>query len=643
MIIFFLQVDSAEVLNLKCSDLYLYESILRPDQFGSLAHLRHLSLESCKVRQVPDGTFLGLRRLTSLSLRGHNSAWSGAMTMQLSADSLLGLDQVTDLDLSDNNVWGLPVGTLCHTQQLTALNLSHNNIVEVSEIGLTDNLNSGASSSSSSSVNNRNDNNAVGRVGGCQLLHLHTLDLSYNRISSFLPRDLSLAPGLRHLILRGNRLSVLSDQSLTGLWSLTGLDLADNQLSALPPALFHQASHLERLLLQNNSLSAASLSADVFHGLDNLLLLNLSRNGLVSQGLSEDTFSGLQKLMALDLSHNRLTHLPDGLLRAQNGLQILNLQHNKLTALTPDGLSSLVNLHIFLASHNRLDRIEAGAFDAMASLSSLSLDHNRLRSLPQGVLTSAMSASLNDLALNSNQLDRIPEDIGRLDRLRTLDLGENRIEKLEADSVGDNNNFGVLANITGLYGLRLAGNRLTRIGSHALANNANLHVLNLAHNRLEQIDTAALRNLTNLRALRLDNNRLADINGLVSGAKQLKWLNVSANRLAWFDFAFVPKSLEWLDIHDNAVDRIGNYYKLDGESGFELRTFDASHNQIVELGGPEVLALSSLRNIYLNNNRIRSIRPETFSRLGNLSRVELHGNQLVRMEMAALAVTNKGN
>ena len=34
------------------------------------------------------------------------------------------------------------------------------------------------------------------------------------------------------------------------------------------------------------------------------------------------------------------------------------------------------------------------------------------------------------------------------------------------------------------------------------------------------------------------------------------------NFYQWFDFAFIPKSLEWLDVHNNRIKRIGNYYRF---------------------------------------------------------------------------------
>jgi len=595
------QVENANTLTMRCSDIYLYESVLHTDQWGTLSQLHELRIEFCKIKLLPAGAFVGLRNLRSLVVQGHNSEWSGSMTMQLQPDTLKNLAVLETLDLGDNNIWGLPSGALCHTPILTTLNLSRNNIVEVSEIGLTEGQN---------------------HRDGCQLLHLKTLDLSHNKISSFLPRDLSLAPGLQSLNLRGNRLSVLSDQSLTGLWSLSVLDLSDNHLAALPPTIFHQSNNLQKLFLQNNSLSL--LSPDLLSGLDNLLLLNLSRNDISSHLLSENIFSGLTKLVALDLSHNSLTKLHSDLLSSQQSLQILNLQYNLLANISPESLTGLLNLHILLLSHNHLPELPSTTFSTLSSLSSLSLDHNRLTVLPPGLFTG--SPNLQDLALNNNYLDQVPQDIGSLARLRTLDLGENRIESLSSQQ---------LENLNNLYGLRLAGNQLTDIDSEVFTNTTNLHVLNIAHNKLSSVHQDAFKQLKNLRALRLDNNELKDINGLVSSQKNLKWLNVSTNQLQWFDFAFIPKSLEWLDIHNNKIDKIGNYYSL--SSGFNLQTFDTSYNQIKEI--QDNTLLSGLKNIYLNNNKIKKIAPKSFENLRNLTRVELQGNELVTMQIESLATS----
>ena len=64
-------------------------------------------------------------------------------------------------------------------------------------------------------------------------------------------------------------------------------------------------------------------------------------------------------------------------------------------------------------------------------------------------------------------------------KLRTLDLGENRIGQLrEGDFDG----------LKELYGLRVSGNALAEISKGHFANSSNLHVLNLARNKLAKVE-----------------------------------------------------------------------------------------------------------------------------------------------------------
>jgi hypothetical protein len=57
----------------------------------------------------------------------------------------------------------------------------------------------------------------------------------------------------------------------------------------------------------------------------------------------------------------------------------------------------------------------------------------------------------------------------------------------------------------------------------------------------------------------------------------LEWLNLSSNRLHWFDYAFVPNSLVVLDLQDNLIDSVENYYSL--KEGFQLQYLDVSKNR----------------------------------------------------------------
>ena len=142
-----------------------------------------------------------------------------------------------------------------------------------------------------------------------------------------------------------------------------------------------------------------------------------------------------------------------------------------------------------------------------------------------------------------------------------------------------------------------------------------------------------------LEALRLDDNQLTDINGLLTAQNQLRWLNVSANKLQWFDYAFIPKSLEWIDLCHNQIEELGNYYQL--KDGFNLKTMDVSSNKIRKLSPSSFL--TSLENIYLNSNHIEEISANTFMQMDNLSRVEIKQNSLVTLQLAALALHPKAH
>ena len=118
--------------------------------------------------------------------------------------------------------------------------------------------------------------------------------------------------------------------------------------------------------------------------------------------------------------------------------------------------------------------------------------------------------------------------------------------------------------------------------------------------------------------------------------------NVSSNRLQWFDYAFVPMSLEQLDLHDNNIEEMGNYYKL--RSGFSLKTLDASNNKIKSLGRLSLPA--SLETVILSRNSISSIEANIFEDKANLVRVDLSENRLEHLKLESLfigKVSQNGN
>ena len=79
----------ARHMNVQCSDVFFYESILRTNHFNYLPNLQSLTLEFCKIRRIPSLAFSGLSGLHELVIRTHNSEWS-AMVMELESDAFTG-------------------------------------------------------------------------------------------------------------------------------------------------------------------------------------------------------------------------------------------------------------------------------------------------------------------------------------------------------------------------------------------------------------------------------------------------------------------------------------------------------------------------------------------------------------------------
>ena len=77
-------------------------------------------------------------------------------------------------------------------------------------------------------------------------------------------------------------------------------------------------------------------------------------------------------------------------------------------------------------------------------------------------------------------------------KLKTLDLGQNRIETIPQ---------GIFDDLDNLYALRLAGNDIAKLSNTTFGNMSSLQVLNLASNRLEAIPQGTFVGYRHHRAL----------------------------------------------------------------------------------------------------------------------------------------------
>ncbi|KAI4503247.1 hypothetical protein M0802_001469 [Mischocyttarus mexicanus] len=583
-------------LRLECSDLLFYQSSLTAGSFRPLVELRELVIEYCKIGNLSDDAFKGLRELRNLTVRTHNTDWS-AMALDVSAGAFTDeLRQLEKLDLGENNMWNIPEGALCPLVNLEILNLTRNRLREVTSFRF----------------------NAISKC----LSSLKELDLSNNSIESLPTAAFSGLTRLHSLDLRCNAIGFMADRAFEGLSSLAILKLADNRLSSLPPELFSDARCIQEIHLRNNTLNV--LPPGLFGELTQLMVLDLSRNELTVEWVNAATFGGLVRLVVLDLSSNRITRLDPTVFRDLYSLQILRLQENLLESLPENTFSALYNLHTLLLSDNRLTVIDSTTLSGLYVLSLLSLDNNRIHTIHPSSLRNA--SSLQDLHLNGNRLTSVPDALKATTLLRTLDLGENLISEIPS---------GTFDHVVQLYGLRLTENHIGNLTKGIFDRIKELKILNLSRNRIQYIEPGTFDENLNLQAIRLDGNQLTDISGLFTNLPNLVWLNVSDNKLKWFDYAMIPTGLQWLDIHSNEIHELGNYFEI--ESQLQLSTFDASENKLTEITGNAIPM--SVELLFLNDNLISKVQSYSFFKKPNLTRVDLKGNQIRNLEPYALRIS----
>ncbi|XP_060524638.1 toll-like receptor Tollo [Cylas formicarius] len=598
--------DRVTILVLECNDALFFESTLETRQgafLASLKKLKDLRIENCKVRHIPAAAMSSLRHLRRFSLRSHNSEWS-AMALELHPESFRGMSEIRSLDLADNNIWNTPQELFCPLYSLTRLNLTKNKLQDISTLGLSD-WGKGPLAPGRACVNG-----------------LEVLDLSDNDIISLPDNGFSALRSLESLFLQENAISTLADRAFVGLNALRTVNLSSNCLVALPPELFQSSRDLTHLYLHNNSLSV--LAPGLLEGLDQLRVLDLSNNELTSRWVNRDTFSGLVRLVILNLSNNQLSRIDGNLFHDLYTLQMLNLEHNIITTIAEGAFQELKNLHGLTLSHNKIVRIESYHFGGMYALNQLLIDSNEIEYIHPKAFENV--TNLQDLGLNGNLLGGVPAGIGQLRFLKTLDLGKNHIESVTNAS---------FEGLDLLYGLRLVDNHIVNISRDTFSTLPLLQVLNLASNRIRYVEQSAFSSNPTLKAIRLDSNELGDISGVFTNLQSLVWLNVSANRLHWFDFSHLPVSLEWLDMHSNKIPELGNYYDM--TNMLSIKMLDVSFNLITRLDGNSVP--DSVETLYLQNNILTELAPNTFINKNRLEKVVLYGNKIKYLDLAALSLT----
>ncbi len=156
----------------------------------------------------------------------------------------------------------------------------------------------------------------------------------------------------------------------------------------------------------------------------------------------------LQGIKRLDLAAG-LTEFPIEIFELADTLEILNLSDNRLRSLPAD-LGRLHKLKIIFLSNNDFEEVPEVLADC-PSLSMVGFKSNKIRVLGEN----ALPLGVRWLILTDNQLEQLPNSIGRLEKLQKLMLAGNQLRSLPDEMAACQN----------LELIRLAANRLESLPS----------------------------------------------------------------------------------------------------------------------------------------------------------------------------------
>ncbi|KAF7242335.1 Toll-like receptor 13 [Varanus komodoensis] len=550
------------------------------------------------------------------------------------------------LNVSHNSIRFLPYRSFYHLPNLSVLKLSYNKMWMI-EDGAFENLTA-----------------------------LETLDLSCNGLEVLSGAVFQGLANLSNLLLHNNHLRTIHQDTFSPLQHLGNLELQFNDLRSFQRIAqsIQNLTELRRLNLCNNNFTSLESEAQLPLSLSTLLLCNNSLYQVETKGPEF-----LWNIQQLDLSFNKISNVSSfarvsfrNLSRLKllgnnidvfqllniSGLQSHSLDYsglhlNKFAQLTRLCLhlsKSNLPMNLFLQSNN-LRNLSRNTFLTCPPILLLDLSKNRLRSVGcvREMLNATVQNKLRTLVVEHNLLNRLRSCSkgSFLKELRTISFRFNRIiyvssfafqfaPNLKILHLNINNiaflHRQALKGLKQLIELRLDNNLLTDLYEGSFEDLSSLQTLNLRNNHVSVLFHGIFRNLGNLCILDLGGNNIRRLTSVsFEGLKNLSKLYLDRNRIEYITNSFfqpVEKTLKVLDLMSNKI----HYISMTQHNPTPFMNLHLVYDLKLQAQQPYGLkiippkffkGLTSLRNLYLSENKILSIAPDVFDDLGQLEYLSL--------------------
>ncbi|XP_015385231.2 receptor-like protein 9a isoform X5 [Citrus sinensis] len=495
------------------------------------------------------------------------------------------------------------------------------------------------------SVNNFSYDSKVAAYDSLRSLkQLKILVLGRNYFDDSIFSYLNTLPSLCTLILHWNRIEgSQTNQGLANLQDLRVLDLSGNfniTSGSLTRLGLANLTNLKRLHLRFCGVTT------IQGEMKELSLLDLSRN-YFSGGLSQSVVTGCFSLELLDLSNNnfegqffseymnltRLRHLyfennnfsgkiKDGLL-SSTSLQVLDISNNILSGHIPHWMGNFSSeLEILSMSKNHLEGNVPVQLNNLERLRILDISENRL----SGPMASSLNlSSVEHLSLQKNALNGlIPGELFRSCKLVTLNLRDNTFSGRIPHQINEHSN---------LRFLLLGGNHLQGPIPDQLCQLQKLAMMDLSRNKFSGSIPPCFANVLSWRVGSDDVLNGSKLNSPELD-EEIEFGSLGNNRSSNTMFGM----WRWLSALEKraAIDErveiefaMKNRYEIyNGSNVNRVTGLDLSCNQLTGEIPSDIGQLQAILALNLSNNSLSGSIPESFSNLKMIESLDISYNKL---------------
>ena len=303
------------------------------------------------------------------------------------------MPNITIFNLKDNDIAAVEGGFFGESTYLEILDLSGNELTEFNP------SESGVSTSIRQLYLEYNEISGLQDESFVGLIHLETLQLDYNNLTTFDIGTLTNGQGLPHLLnlhLVGNKIVTMPSNTFLSS-NLTIFGIGENGISYISSNYFTNISRLATLNLNSTSLTEMPQFRAT------LLLLKimiLSNNNIRNLNLSVEYASKIPEIVELDVSFNKLSNITGQTDTILNKLETLNLKNNMITWIPEDFFAMMPNLKVLNLKHNLLSGLQIS--NDLPFIETINLKDNMLTAFP--LFSIKIIQNVMSLGLSNNQI-----------------------------------------------------------------------------------------------------------------------------------------------------------------------------------------------------------------------------------------------